>query len=94
MTHIAERSTVDPPCHPHPSLADMLARPACDNPEAWCRAEVATRRRQRAVEGVQALYECAIQWMPWSLTRGDIEGYRESLRADRDAAIQAIQGRG
>ena len=94
MTHIAERSTVDPPCYPHPSLDDMLACPACNSPEAWRQAEVATRRHQRAVEGVQALYECAIQWMPWSLTRGDIEGYRESLRADRDAAIQAIWGRG
>ena len=88
MTHIAERSTVDPPRCPHPSLDDMLACPACNNPEAWRRAGVAARRRQRAVEGVQALYECAIQWMPWS----DIEGYRESLRADRDAAIQAIRG--
>ena len=94
MTHIAERPTVDPPRHPHPSLDDMLACPACNNPEAWRRAGVAARRRQRAVEGVQALYECAIQWMPWSLTRGDIEGYREYLRADRDAAIQAIRGRG
>ena len=91
MTHIADRAPGE--CW-HPCLDDTFACTQCNSREAWRRMVEAVGRRQRAVEGVQALYECAIQWMPWSFPRGDIEGYRESLRADRDAAIQAIRGRG
>ena len=70
MTHIAERSTVDPPCHPHPSLDDI----------------------RLAIEAVQNLFECAVQWMPWNPTTQDAVDFGDELRADRDAAIRAIRG--